>query len=192
MNIVSVDPGSKCSGLVVIRSYQIHRSFDKIDNEQVYNVIKDEVSRLDETMILVEDIKPYSLKLRQDVIDTCKFIGVICWQMEALRFPYTLISRWQIKKWVYDTFPEAVRRVDQYIVNKKIVNKTTGEPRSSSFVFVDDRIVIAVMKEMWGIETPKPGKTNRYGITGDAWQALALASFHLKSQTCASGTSLLK
>jgi hypothetical protein len=54
--------------------------------------------------------------------------------------------------------------------------------RKPSHNYVDDRIIITCMKVMWGIETPKPGKRNKIGISKHAWQALALASTRIKQE----------
>jgi hypothetical protein len=58
-----------------------------------------------------------------------------------------------------------------------------GTIRKASFHWVDDRVVIAVMKKFWNIPTPKPGKKNIYGFSEDSWQALACGTYFLDKLT---------
>jgi hypothetical protein len=47
--------------------------------------------------------------------------------------------------------------------------------RAASFHFVDDRTVIAALKSIYNIPTPKPGRPNIHGLVDHSWQALAVA-----------------
>lgn len=129
--------------------------------------------------VLVEDIRPYGLKLSPQIIETCKFLGELRYRLSRAKINVQWIARNTVKKWVFDTFPEVcIPRIQAKIAKKGAKNRDGGD-RQPSFVWVDDRIVIAAMKECWGIETPKPGRTNRYGLKAHAWQSLCLGAYFL-------------
>jgi hypothetical protein len=65
---------------------------------------------------------------------------------------------------------------------KRYRNKKTGELYKPTMHYVDDRIVIYAMKEWWGIKTPKPGKSNEFGLKSHSWQALALGTMYVATQ----------
>lgn len=177
--LIAIDSGSSQSGVVVVKGLKIAYAAN-LPNVEVLKLIK--ATKKDDdagVIVLVEDIKPYSISLTQATIDTCKFIGRVCFFMEAGRVKHELITRHQVKRWVYDQFPTVVlERICRKIEYKNKRNND-GKLRKPSYVYVDDRIVIAAMKDLWKIETPKPGKRNSLGITGHAWQALAVASVWL-------------
>jgi hypothetical protein len=129
--------------------------------------------------VLIEDVRPYGVRLSQDLLDTTKWIGVLEYRLESLNIAYTLIPRSTVKKWVFDTYPEiSIPRIEKEIICRNHKRKD-GEYCKPSAKYINDRMVIAAMKEHWKIETPKPGKTNRFGISKHAWQALAIASMAL-------------
>jgi hypothetical protein len=145
-------------------------------------------------LVAVEDIRPYSGKLTMQVIGTCKFIGEISHRANTgLKTYLELITRYDVKKWVFDAFPEiCLPRLEKKIAyrdgwmkskgRKGLTNKD-GNLRKPSFIFVDDRIVQAAMASYWKIEKPKPGKTNPTGLKTHSWQALAVATcFMIKSR----------
>lgn len=176
--LIAIDSGSSQSGVVVIKGLKIAYAAT-LKNVEVLKLIKSTKKEEVDLVVLVEDIKPYSISLTQATIDTCKFIGRVCFFMEAGRVKHELITRHQVKRWVYDQFPTVVlERICKKIAYKDKRNND-GKLRKPSYVYVDDRIVIAAMKDLWKIETPKPGKRNSLGITGHAWQALGVASVFL-------------
>ena len=176
--IFCLDPGSDCSGIAYLSEGAITYA-DNIPNEAVVDKIEALRCSNDDFIVLVEDIAPYTLKLKQEVIDTCKFIGETLYRLRMARIDYRLILRWQIKQWVYNSFNEKIKgRIEKKIAASDLKD---GKSRRSHFVFVDDRIVLAAMKYRWGIETPKPGKRNSLGLSKDAWQALALGTFFIDS-----------
>lgn len=178
---IAIDSGSSKSGVVVVKGLKIAYA-DNLQNVEVLKLIKSTKKEYVDVVVLVEDIKPYSISLTQATIDTCKFIGRVCFFMEAGRVKYELITRHQVKRWVYDQFPTIVlERICKKIAYKDKRNND-GKLRKPSYVYVDDRIVIAAMKDLWKIETPKPGKRNSLGITGHAWQALGVMSVYLYSR----------
>lgn len=187
--IVAVDPGNKISGVVVLYNGKIHQA-DNLDNDKVMRLITDCNDFGDEIIVLIEDIKPYSLKMGQSVIETIKYIGELEYCLKTAKIGFKSITRNEVKKWIYDTFPQiCVPRIDKKIEyltklkeskGEKGLRSANGDLRKSSFVFVDDRVIIAAMKDYWSIPTPKPGKTNQYGLSAHAWQALATASKYIQ------------
>lgn len=142
--------------------------------------------------VLVEDIRPYGLKLSPQIIETCKFLGELRYRLSRAKINVQWIPRNTVKKWIFDTFPAVVlplvgKKIKKglfsacnVLTKEEIIVQGNGkQPRKSSFIWVDDRMVISAMKVMWNIETPKPGKTNKYGIKAHAWQALALGVFQI-------------
>lgn len=180
--LIAIDSGSSKSGVVVIKGLKIVYAAN-LENKEVLKLIKATKLEDKDTLVLVEDIKPYSLSLTQSTIDTCKFIGKACFFMEAGRVKYELITRHQVKRYVYDWFPTIVLERVCKKIDYKNKRNNDGKLRKPSYVYVDDRIVIAAMKDLWKIETPKPGKRNSLGITAHAWQALGVASFWLHGRT---------
>ena len=144
-----------------------------------------------EIIVVIEDIFPYSLRLTPAVIETCKLIGELTYRFGKARNVSTvsLVARNTIKNWVFNTVPdECIGRINKKILlkhnrnirdSKKGLIKKDGEMRQPSFQWVDDRIVIAAMKVIHGIPTPKPGKRNIHGLssTSHGWQAMAVATY---------------
>lgn len=102
---------------------------------------------------------------------------------------FELMSRSEVKQWVFNTLPEVcLPRIEKKIMTiharkekdgKKGLKNANGAMRSPSFVFVDDRIVLASMKDFWNIPTPKVGKPTQYGLSSHSWQALALCTCYM-------------
>ena len=175
--IIAIDSGSNQSGVVVVNGLKIALAANLI-NKEVLKLIVDN-KKEQGLKVLIEDIKPYSVSLTQGTIDTCKFIGLLCYFLNWHKIRYELITRHQVKKWVYDMFPVIVlERVFKKIAYKDKRNND-GKLRKPSYVYVDDRIVIAVMKDLWKIPTPKVGKRNVHGLSAHSWQALGVASYYL-------------
>ena len=198
--IFSIDVGSVMSGICVISNNNILECIN-LSNELVCDKIKEYYVKY-RVIPVVEDIRAYSGKLSQDVIDTCKFIGELTYRLiNELQVDYfKLYPRSKVRKWVFDAFPEVcvaaidkkIAYLDEYGKRKNEELKAegkkpkyrryitkTGELRKASFNYVDDRIIIATMKRLWKIPEPKPFKGNIYGLKKDSWQALALASYYL-------------
>ena len=127
----------------------------------------------------MEDIRPYSLRLTPQVIDTCKFIGELNFRLKTWSgATVEYVARNTIKKWCFEAFPEVCAPLVQKKIEKKgFRNKETGEFRKPSFVWVDDKSVTESMKVLYGIQLPKPGMGYRYGLKNHSWQALAIASY---------------
>jgi hypothetical protein len=182
--IIAVDPGNEISGLIIIDGDQVVVA-ENIINAFLFDRISAYHSKLldggrTRPAVVIEDMAPYFSRLKPEVIGACKFIGELAYRLKeaAIRFEY--LYRTQVKKFAFDAFPEvAIPRIEAKIKARKKLTKA-GEPFKPSFVWVDDRIVIACMKEYWQIETPKPGHSNRLGVSKHAWQALALATLYIE------------
>jgi hypothetical protein len=185
--IISVDPGNVISGFCMIENGQIAFAAN-LPNQFVIPKIAEFIQNAAYTVI-IEDVRPYGTRLTEQLLDTAKFIGELCYRLIGLKVVPELIPRWEVKKWVFDTYnSEVLPYVKKKILaeHKKRVKKHNEDPKKKeeyskpvpipTWVCVDDRAVILAMKKMWHIPTPKPGKTNKYGINAHSWQALALAS----------------
>jgi len=132
-------------------------------------------------MVVIEDVRPYGVLLRQELLDTCKWIGQWQYRLEKARIAYKLIPRSAVQIWVFQSFPDvAIPRIEKKIrrLDKRTKEGVLCKPK---FVYVDDGIVKAAMKEKWSIPTPKPGQTNKYGLKTHSWQALGVGSCYLAS-----------
>jgi hypothetical protein len=177
--LVCVDPGESVSGLVILRNGEIVLAENALHDRLFTVILSTNIQKSAHITVLVEDIKPYGLKLSPQIIETCKFLGELRYRLQTAKINVQWVARNTVKKWVFDAFPEVcIPRIQAKIAKKGAKNKDGGY-RQPSFIWVDDRIVIAAMKECWNIETPKPGKTNRYGIKAHAWQALSLGAYYL-------------
>lgn len=188
--IISIDPGDAISGITILKKGSIWVS-SNLDNSHVMNFIGKHTADTpyNEIVAVIEDIRPYAAKLTMQVIDTCKYIGELRYRLNETNIPSEWFPRSTIKKWVFDSFPGVCTpRIEAKMIyqdsrniklGKKGLRTKEGELRKPSFHYVDDRIVIAAMKERWSIETPKPGKTNKYRISAHGWQALAVGTYYL-------------
>lgn len=179
--VIGVDPGSESSGVCVLDNKSIIAAFN-VSNDLFFTKVSNFLIHSN-CRVALEAIRPYSLRLTQQVIETCQWIGEAKFRLEnGSGVVVELIPRNNVKKWVFDTFPEIVLpTIEGKILKKGFVNKD-GEPRKPSFVFVDDKIVTDAMKEMYGIKKPPPGKGYEYGLKSHSFQALALASFIIDSK----------
>lgn len=192
--VFSIDPGPEKTGFVVLREGKIAKAAVVV-NSRLFTTMLEECATGFQSFVLIEDIKPSGVALKQSTIDTCKFIGVLEYRLESAQIDPQMIARWEVKEWIFEKFPEiAIPRINKKIAAKgkweacdiktreliRITKKGhTWKPRKASFIFVDDRIVIACMKSYWNIATPKPGHSNIFGLKEHSWQALAVASVWL-------------
>lgn len=193
--IIGIDPGKTC-GMVVLDGGEITAVFNII-SFNLYDKITKYLLHPD-CYIVMEDIRPYSTPLTPQIIDTAKFIGEACYRLQdALGKPIILKPRSDVKKWVYDTFPEVCGPIVRKKMQKKVFDAcdyATKEPvrvygngeiwkeRKGSFVYVDDKIVTEAMKSHYKIPVPPPGSGYKYGLKDDAWQALAVATCYLATR----------
>jgi hypothetical protein len=160
-----------------------------IDNNILVDKIKEYYVKYNPTVV-IEDIRPYNSMMSMQVIRTCQFIGELKYRLQnELQLKIHMVTRGDVKKWVFTRFPGLCKeRIDQKIQylddygerkGKKRYRNKDGELRKATFHWVDDRVVIAAMKEYWKIPTPKPGKKNLYGFSSHSWNALAAGSCFL-------------
>lgn len=192
----SIDVGNAVSGVAVLSKDSILEACN-IPNDNMWNKIKEYYVKYD-VFVIVEDIRPYSGKLTMQVIDTCKFIGELCYRLrKEYKLKYALVTRNEVKKWVFNAYgvvaseriSKRIEYLDGYRTGRgeRGLRKKDGELRSPSFHWVDDRVCIAAMKIHWNIDTPKPGKSNKHGLSKHSWQALALGTYWIKHQETISG-----
>lgn len=187
-NIWGIDPGNLICGVAQLLDGQIGYCFNE-KSVSVYRTIL-KLSKGEPITIVIEDIKPYSLRLTPQVIDTCKIIGELAYRFNTCKtvISVNLVARNSVKKWIFDTCPDVCNlRIEKKMntihrnkikQGKKGLIKADGEMRQASFHFVDDRTVIAALKSIFNIPTPKPGKPNIFGLVDHSWQALAVAGFY--------------
>lgn len=173
--IIGMDPGNESSGLCILDSDMIKGAFN-VSNENIFGKIQNYLIHPNCTIAL-EDIRPYSLRLTPQVISTAKFIGEAVYRLKInAGCNLVLVARNEVKKWVFDTFPE----VCIPLIEKKILKR--GQDRKPSFVYVDDKMVTESMKVLFNIMKPKPGSGYEYGLQSHSWQALAVAAYLQKQK----------
>jgi hypothetical protein len=178
--IIGVDPGLTIGVCVIDGGGSILSSFEA-DNNQFWNKITYFLLSSN-TTIALEDIRPYSLALTPQVIETTKWIGEALYRLRNAcgEGCIKLVSRYEVKRWVFDYFPEVClpaiqKRIDAGVEKGKYVYRN-GQIRKPSFHFVNDAIVKKSMTKLYGIETLK-GKKNKFGLGAHSFQSLAVASY---------------
>ena len=182
-----IDPGSLICGICELNSGLIGNVFNEEPNS-VYKRITS-LCGANKIDIVIEDVYPYSNRLSPDIIETCKLIGELryrfskCKSVSSVHF----IPRSTVRNWVYNTVPDVViprviarmEYMDKQKIKqgKKGLRTKEGKLYEPSFNYVDDRIVVAAMKELYKIPTPKPGKSNIFGLTKHNWQAFATVAY---------------
>lgn len=189
--VLGIDPGSKSSGIVIFQEDILLRG-DNLLNEDLFSLI-DNYSWIDglyNLFVVYEDIRPYTSRFNMDTIDTCKVIGKLEHVLKQQRTPFIAVTRNEVKSFVFNNYNSiVVPEIEKKILKKGKVNKD-GKALKPSFQYVDDRIVKKAMKFHWGIETPKPGKSDSRGIKTHVWQALgAVTWFYNKEALILKGTS---
>lgn len=187
--IFSIDVGSEVSGVT-------HISLDKgieyvaiLDNSLIIDKVRN-IMLNRKIIVIIEDIRPFKMGMAMQTIETAKFIGELKYRLKnELQVDFELYPRFDVKRFVFDNFKDlCLERIGKKIAylddigqrsGRKRYRKKTGELYKATLHYVDDRIVIAAMKEYWGIETPKPGKSNKFGLKSHSWQALALGTMYL-------------
>ncbi len=175
--IIGIDPGETC-GMVVLDGGQITSVFN-IMSENLHTKITTFLVHPN-CRVVIEDIRPFSLRLTPQIISTCKFIGEAVYRLRNDAGAIVdLAPRNDVKRWVFETFPEVcVPIIDRKIEKKGYVSKSDGRPRKASFVFVDDKVVTECMKVLYKIPVPERGYGYQFGLKDHAWQALALATYY--------------
>jgi len=188
----AIDAGSGLCGVCQLLDRRIGHCFN-IEYWRVFDRIA-ELNGSVPSDIIIEDVAPYAMRISQNVIDTCKIIGEFRYRFGTAPFvnSVTFITRSVVRNWVFKTFPDiCVPRIikkmeytDKRNLSKGLRGLRTKEGNlyAPHFKYVDDRVIIAAMKQLYDIPTPKPGKSNQYGLSDHSWQALAVGSTFLNSQ----------
>lgn len=190
--IIGLDPGNEQTGMVILESGLIIGAhnlpntalFDKITGYSLHK----------ELTIVIEDIKPFSVKMSQQVIDTCKFIGVLVYRLSTVAgLKVELVTRYEVKSWIFATFGAVCEPLIDIKIEKKryeacdmetkqeirVNGNGTTKKRKGSFIYVDDKMVMESMKVMYQIKKPLPGKGYEHGLQTHSFQALGAASFFM-------------
>jgi hypothetical protein len=189
-NLIAVDPGDSISGFCVIENGRI--SFgENYNNLLIYPKIR-ELLESGPYMVLIEDVRAYGTRLSPQLLLTAKFIGELEYCLNQAGIAFRLIPRYEVKMWVYNTFPKIVLpRVTARVAledrrrlknDLKRLRTKTGDLYKGNFIWVDDRIIKAAMADHWEIKKPKPGKHTPFGLKDHSWQALGLATMVLRLQ----------
>jgi len=187
--IIGIDPGSESSGMVVIDGSNIVGAWNLVNSHQFYDKVTN-FSIHNNLIVVIEDIKPYSLKLMPQVIDTCKFIGEAVYRLKTHSgLNVVMVDRYTVKRWVFDTFPDVCLPLIDARIEKKMydacdvktkemirINDKGMTKRKPSFVYVNDKIVMECMKYLYKIPLPPVGKGYKFGLQSHSFQALAVAS----------------
>lgn len=134
--------------------------------------------------VVVEDVRPYNMRITDGIIKTIKFLGELEWRLNLFT-KFTLIPRWEVKKWVFLQFNKmSIEAVERKIQASNKRKATKGEViklnQPATFVYVDDRIVANAMRKWWGIKNPtKVGQRAAYNLKDHSWQALGLVSYYI-------------
>lgn len=187
--LIGIDPGSTNSGIIVIENGSIRQGYN-LPNEEVTPFVQRESHGCDSIKVIVEDVRPYSMRITDGIIQTIKFLGQIEWRLEQICCPFELIPRHQVKQWVFMQFQSiAIPEIEKKIVRTRNRNEKAAKeaeiefkPRNSvpTFVYVDDRIVANAMRKWWNIQNPsRPGQRAAYGLKDHSWQALGLISYYM-------------
>jgi len=184
--IWGIDPGSSICGICELKSGLIGNVFDEQPNS-VYKRIMS-LCGPNSVTVVIEDVFPFSNRLTPDVIDTCKLIGELTYRFNTTEnVSVHLVPRNSVRNWIFKTVPDVVipRVIErmEYLDKQKIkqgkrgLRDKEGKLYEPHFRYVDDRIIIAALKKLYNIPTPKPGKSNIYGLKGHNFQALAVAAY---------------
>lgn len=176
--IVAIDPGLTC-GMVVLDYGRVTESF-LLDKSLLFTKITSFLI-YPACTVVIEDMRPYSMRLTPQVIETCKWIGEAVYRLKNdAGATVELIHRNEVKKWVFDAFPSVcMDRIRAKIEKKDQRIASTGEFRKPHFVYVDDKIVMEAMKVHFNIPLPPSGKGYAHGLKNHSWQALAVGAFWL-------------
>lgn len=179
--LVGIDPGSEWSG-VCVAGGSLGLQGHYVPNAEVFGLVR-RLAGSGRVVVVMEDLRAYRGAMRGALLITAKWMGQWEWRFGVERFvaEVHLIPRNTVKAWLFRECPEVcIPRIQVRIDSLGPVvdldkQHEPGRPRRVSFHYVDDRIVIAAVKSLCGIPTPKPGHANIFGLTAHSYQALAVA-----------------
>ena len=182
--LVGIDAGSKQSGVLVMEmaecGYTIKEALN-LDNEAVIDKIQAFVG----VHVVVEDIAPYTGQLSPYLIQTIKYLGELEYRLKAAGISYNLLPRSAVKEWCYNQYKEIVEPLIGLKMTKRAnkdggsaLYKKNGELKRPSFVWMDDKIIVACMREEWSVPAIS-SRRQKYGLKDHSWQALALLTTYI-------------
>jgi len=185
---IGIDPGSEVSGMALFYDKQIIKGRNVANADVIQTV--GEWSGGAKCTVIIETLVAYGGRVRTETLQTCKWEGELCYRLSLERnVRQVLVARSTVKAWIFNACPEIVlprlvkvmeaahkRSVSK---GKKGLVRADGSMRQASFQFIDDRIVVAAIKSLLSIPTPRPGRSNFYGLHSHSWQASALCAYFL-------------
>lgn len=186
---MGIDPGSVICGITVLKDGQIDCALN-VERGRFWDKIT--TIMLNRNVIcVVEDVRAYSDRLKPGVMDTLKMIGEIIYGLKIhVSCDCRLVTRSEVRKWVFDRFPaicipEIQVKIDKKsfdacdLATKQEIRVTTDgrKPKTPYFVYVDDAIVKKCMTNYYKIPKPGPGEGYKFGLKDHSFQSLALCAF---------------
>jgi hypothetical protein len=90
--IIGVHPGIETSGIILLKEGRISANY-KLDNENLMAFILDTADEHEDVMVIIEDIKPRSFKLRQSTVGTITDIDELEYQLETAKIAFKRFSK---------------------------------------------------------------------------------------------------
>jgi hypothetical protein len=174
--LVGVDPGETQCGVAIITENGIQKGMHISNTLLIDFIYECKKNSEGDFLVVMEDMRPYNMRITDNIINTIKFIGEIQWRLQSLGIEYLLYPRWQIKSWAFSTYPdmcsiEIQKKIDYAIARERLKKGEDAalRKRTASFVYVDDRIVEKAMKLWWNIKKPKVGEKTAFGLKTHSW-----------------------
>lgn len=184
---IGIDPGNKMSGVVVVTNENGIREGYNLPNSGIFDFVVAESKLCVELRLILEDIRPYNMRITDEIINTIKFLGELEYRFMASGFKFELIPRWQVKYWVFVQYKVMViPQIDKKIAAANARKAKNGVEvkniQTATFVYVDDRMVANAMRDYWKIKNPtKVGQKAMYNLKDHSWQALGLVTYAMNS-----------
>jgi len=190
---IGIDPGSEVSGLALFHGKKIIEGRN-VPNKDVVGVVLEWrriiSMRAEPCTVVIEDIVAYGGRVRTQTLQTCKWMGELCYRLGLQPdVKQVLVARSTVKAWIFDACPDIVLpRLVKVMeathkrslkVGKKGLKRADGTMRKPSFQFITDNIIEVALKSLLNIPVPKPGKPQIYGLKTHSWQACGVAAHFL-------------
>ena len=184
--LIGIDPGEKQSGIVLLIDGQIIEGMT-IDNQELVGYVSEQHKANEgHILVVIEDMRPYNARITDNIIKTIKFIGQIEWRIKEFGVPIYLVPRWRVKQWAYNSFRElSMPRVISKVGYAEKLREKEGKAKrklSPSFAYIDDWVIVRIMKYFWKIPNANVHNKNKYGLKDHSWQALAVVTFCIASK----------
>lgn len=117
--IIGIDAGSEVSGVIVLENNKIRHGYN-LKNSEVIDFIGAEGATCDKLTVIIEDVRPYNMRITDGIIQTIKFLGQIEWRLQHMNQDFVLISRWAVKQWIFLQY----KSIAWPEIEKKIIRAT--------------------------------------------------------------------